>query len=954
MTDRNTKVLKAALISSVASMMLAGGFAAPALAQEESAALETIVVTGSRIARPELESSSPVQVLGADFLQQQSAPNVADMLAELPAIGTPTYSRANSNFLTAGNGISSINLRNLGDQRTLVLMNGRRIVAGIGGSSIVDINVIPTDLLDRVEVLTGGASAVYGSEAVAGVVNFVLKDNFTGVRLRAQGGVSDEKDNGRYLFAATVGTNLGDRGNIAIFGSYDKDEGLFSRNRKISEEDVPFRSSFVPQGRFQVPGGSIWTYDPNNNLKNSYNGAVDGFNRNGLRYIAVPLERYSTSIVGHYDILDNVTAFVEGSYVRTKSNSSLEPLATDNSDARLPDGTILAGLDISNPFIPTAIRNEMNSLGVTTLPFRKRMVGVFDRSNVNDREFYRFVVGLKGEVFDNWNWDIAYNRGRNKEETSSETGFRDRYYYALDAIAGPGGTVICRDAAARADGCAPFNPFGFGSVSAAAANYLTDGGYLSTYASTVTQSVISGNIVGSLFALPAGNVQLAAGAERRVEKSLEEYDAITQAGNTLGNALANTSGRYSVFEAYSEVRVPLVADAPFAHYLGLDAAVRYADYSSVGSVWSWKVNGEWAPTSDIRFRGGYSRAVRAPNIGELFGGQNQTFPSGLTDPCEGATATSARPQDAYCRSLPGVARQIATSGTFVYDNNADRQSIEGFDGGNPDLGEETAKSWTLGAVITPSFAPRLTMQIDFFDVKINGAIITVPRQFIIDQCVETAGASELCNFITRETANPVRPRSPGTIWQVNSGGVNAATIKTRGVDFKLGYTTPLDFISEDAKLSFTATYQYLDKLTLQPLASAPAENNRGQLSGDGRLGAGFKHRALLSTTVSNGGLSFNWRMNYQSKIKDTLDENGPLLAPEFNEIGAYTYHDIQLRYAIDAKREFDIYFGVDNLFDKKPPLIDQNGASNITGTETAADSYDPFGRAFYAGVEVKF
>ena len=249
-----------------------------------------IVVTGSRIARPDIEASTPVQVLSGQAIDMQGSQNISDILAELPAVGTPGLSRTNSNFLTASNGVSTVNLRNMQDQRTLVLINGRRVVAGVGGTSIVDVNNIPTDLIESVQVLTGGASAVYGSEAVAGVVNFILKDDYEGLNVRAQTGASGEGDAERHLFSITGGLNIGDRGNITGNVQYDRDFGLRSRNREISANDNPARSGLPPQGRFPLDG-SDWTFGPDNVLKDTFVTAQDGFNRNAERYIAVPLER---------------------------------------------------------------------------------------------------------------------------------------------------------------------------------------------------------------------------------------------------------------------------------------------------------------------------------------------------------------------------------------------------------------------------------------------------------------------------------------------------------------------------------------------------------------------------------------------------------------------------------------------------------------------------------------
>jgi len=911
-----------------------------------------IVVTGSRIARPDIEASTPVQVLSSQAIDMQGSQNVADIIAELPAVGTPGLSRTNSNFLTSSNGVSTVNLRNMEDQRTLVLINGRRVVAGVGGTSIVDVNNIPTDLIESVQVLTGGASAVYGSEAVAGVVNFILKDDYEGLNFRAQTGASAEGDAERNMFSVTGGLNIGDRGNITGNVQYDRDFGLRSRNREISANDIPARSGFPPQGRF--PLDSDWTFGPDNVLKPTFVTAQDGFNRNAERYIAVPLERTLVTVLGNYQLTDRVKFFAEGSYSKMESNSRLEPLATDNSDAVLPDGTVLPGLSRDNPFIPAPILAEMDAIAADTgeevfLPMIKRMNGVFDRSNQNDRDFYRGVVGFSGDFGNDWHWDTYYNRSQTKEATASETALRDRYFFALDAIRDPAtGQAVCRDAAARAAGCAPFNPFGFNSVSQEAADYITAGGIKDTYDATVDQEVIAANITGPVFDLPAGSVKIAAGVEYREEKSEEIYSLETQAGNTMGNALSNTFGKYDVKEAYVETVVPLLSDAPFARSWDVEAAYRFGDYSTVGSVDSWKLGTTWAPTDDVRFRAVYSVATRAPNIGELFAGPNQTFET-VPDPCVDAVTEAGAVGD-FCRSIPGIAQQLATTGGFEY-TLGDEQSMEGRNLSNPDVKEEEAKTWTVGVVLTPQAFRNFTVSVDWFQIKINDAIKLVSRDFILSSCVNSLGTDPLCSRITRENVGTPRPRTPGTVFSIDTLPLNAASIETSGVDVALGYA--LEFGSAQ-RLGVTLAYTYLDKLTLQQNATLPPENEKGQLDGPGRLGAGFEHRANLGLNYSWDRFSASWRMNYLSAIKDTLDENGPTVPPEVNDIGSTIYHDITARYELGADREYAVYAGVDNAFDKKPPVLGQNAQSEITGTETAADTFDPFGRMWYAGVEVSF
>lgn len=724
---------------------------APAFAQDTNAQADAateasdataIVVTGSRIARPDLESSVPVSVVGQTQIQQTGAANIQDVLADLPAVGQ-NISRTSTNFSTTGNGQATVNLRNLGSARTLVLVNGRRFVPGLPGTSIVDLNTIPTDLIKKVEVVTGGASAVYGSEAIAGVVNFVLDDKFEGLRLRGQGNITDKGDAGRRLVSLTAGKSFaGGAGHIVINGQYDKDNGLRSANRDYSARDIPNRSSFAAQGLFSpdgsfARGASTFTFGPNNELKNYEGANVDGYNRAADRYLSVPVERYLGTLLANYDLSDKLTIFTELTYAKTKSRSRLEPLAVGYTDLTYADGSAFDGIPIANPFIPQAVRDAMIAAGTDFLPFRRRSNDIFDRSNVNDRSTWRAMGGLRGTFGKDLNWDFSYAHGETKDSTSSGTILAPLYANALNAVAGPNGPVCAINVDADPNNndpaCVPINIFGRNTVSSAAAAYVTNNGQRSTYDARVKQDVVTANLSGSLFSVfGASPVGFAVGAEYRREQSSEDFDTATNLGTTLGNQLSDTFGSYNVKEVYGEVSAPLLEDRPFFHYLGLEGAVRYADYSTVGSVWSWKIGGEWAPVSDLRFRAVYSEATRAPNISELFSAQSETFPA-VVDPCDqkaggGDTAAISIPRDqlpAACLAIPAIAAAAGTTNGFTY-TTAQIQTINGFTGGNRNLKQETAQTLTLGAVFAPRAIPGFNVTVDLYDpglvkIALNGS-----------------------------------------------------------------------------------------------------------------------------------------------------------------------------------------------------------------------------------------
>lgn len=952
----------------LASTLLLGmaAYGAPAFAQAETeapAAEETqdIVVTGSRIARPDLDSPVPVAVVGAADLQRDAAVNIQDTLQELPQVGIG-QSRTNTNFLTSGNGVATVNLRNLGSSRTLVLVNGRRFVAGLAGTSAVDLNNIPTDFIERVEVVTGGASAIYGSEAIAGVVNFRLKDKFDGVQMRAQYGITEEGDNPKYMAAITAGTSFGadDRGSFIGHFSYDKDEGLLSRKRAISAEDCFYDicgpgaySSYSAQGRFQLLdaagaaenaylGGSLFSFDQSNNL---IAGSGVGFNRNAVRRISTPLERYLAAGIINYELTDSVKAFAEVTYSKVKSSSQIEPLALDADD--IYDGEAQGfGIGINNPFIPAAVAAAIAARNsdadatndVSYIGFRRRQNEVFDRSNVNSRDTWRVAAGLKGTVAEDWNWEASYVYGRLHDFTASEDIDNNRYRNALDAVRLADGSIVCRSDAARAEGCVPINIFGFGTASPEASAYVQAVVPKSEDIVNEQQVFSFGLSNSSLFALPAGNVGIALGAEYRKEKSVDDLDILTNTGGNSGNVIPDTTGKFDVWEVYGEVNVPVLRDT-FVNYFGLTGAARYSEYSQpqVGGVFSWNAGAELEPFKGLRLRGVYAQANRAPNISEFASAPSETF-AGVNDPCNGVTATSSGTYAAACRAIPQVAAAIAADGTFDY-TLADLQGINGFVGGNPNLKEETAKTLTVGAVITPVQVRGLSLTVDYFDIKVEDAINTVGRNLSIQQCLLT-GLDAFCG-------NVIRNANTGFVETVNDQLINVSDLRTKGIDVGMRYSRPLGLLGDD-RLDLSGNYSYLISFKSKSNPVAPVQDFADTIYYP-------EHKASVRAAYIKDALTFSWQVNYLSGGTADIDLVDDEDAAPFNHVGGRFYHDAQVRYDIGENKAYSFYFGIDNVFDKKPPFLPGTPFTlSPTGTETAADVYDPFGRRFYAGVQVRF
>ena len=942
---------------------------------------EEIVVTGSRIARPDLQAAVPVAVVSAERIQQNGSANVQDVLNQLPSMGS-NFGRTSSNFSNTGNGQATLNLRNLGDARTLVLINGRRTL-GIAGTSAVDVNNIPADLISRVEVVTGGASAVYGSEAIAGVVNFVLNDRFEGFKIKGQATISDKGDAPRQYVSITGGHSfLDDRAHLVANFSYDNDHGLRSRNRSFSSRDIPNRSSYAQQGLFDATNlndpnagatfspatGNTFTFNPTNGLKGYQGANIDGFNRNAVRLLSVPVERYLGTVLGNFEVSDALNFYAEGSYAHTNSNAALEPSAIDNVS---PGGKVLNfdgsdydGIPITSPYVPAEIRARAIANGATVLQFRRRSNDIFDRSNTNKRDFYRGVFGAKGNFAANWGYDVYYEHSYSRDHTSAQAIYTPNYGAALSNEIGPDGQVRCSDPAARAAGCVPINIFGYNTVSAAAAGFLqnytgptrtvtlvdgntvqlTNGSPVNyNYLAKTKQDVISGSIHGDLFSIAGGPVTAVVGGEYRREKSSEVFDPFTQAGLSSGNQITNTTGKFNVKEAFAEVLAPIVEDRPGIHFLGLEGAARYADYSTVGNVFSWKAGGSYAPTRDIRFRAIYSRATRAPNIGELFASLSQTFPA-VTDPCDqgGGQGDGAAlsPLAAGCSAVPGVAATVARRGAFAY-STAQIQTIDGLLGGNRNLKEETANTITAGAVITPTFLRNFSMTVDYYRIKVKNAIGQVGQQISVSQCL-SGGDPLFCGNVIRD-AN-------GFITRVNDINLNTGAFLVEGIDVDTRYTLELDSIANNLALDIQVQWNHQFKQRRTPFPGGPVQNEIKQADcySCGRLGAGFRDKVFSNFTLRNSNVALNYQINYYGPLSDNLDGSTPVITP----IRRYFYHNAQIKFLLQDR--FEMYVGVNNIFDKLPPVFGDTNPVTFPGTQTSANTYDLFGRMIYVGASVRF
>lgn len=957
--------------------------AAAATDAQAPVAMQRIEVTGSRIRSPNADSPSPLQVLSAADIAASGATNLQQVLLDNPTMGSPAISRTNSAFQTASVGVATVDLRNLGTSRTLVLVNGRRFVSGIPGESAVDLNSIPTDFIERVELLTGGASAAYGSDAVAGVVNIITKREFQGLMLDAQMGESSKNDDKKRKFSATFGTS-NDNGFLMGHLGYSREGQVWSKDRARSAVDqqaaydpslagsrYPFKvtrpaySSYAPQGTFTTNNGldedgsiiqtGSFTYDANGNVipvntNGANGGAATGFNRNAYRSIAVPVERYLFATNGELKLNEKTRAFMEGTYASSHVSTTIEPfgLAAENifpTTGQVPAGTRVGDTVVRNPLVPQYLYDRISDTdgdGIPDYYFTRRLSEVGTRGSTAERDTFRFVTGIKGEfdAWKTWNYEVYGGYGQTKEAQQG-TGQVNvlNFANALQAIPGEnGGAPICASADARAQGCVPINIFGYNTISPEALAYVTAPGSLLT---RTTQKMAGGQINGEVWDLPAGPLGVAAGFEWRKEFSSATPDALTQAGLNAGNATPPTSGEFSVKEIFLESRVPLLKDMPFVKQLDFLGAFRHGDYSSVGSTNSWNAGVEWQVVNDVKLRGTRSLSTRAPNINELYQAPSQDFPTGLKDPCLGVTATSTGAYDALCRADVGVAANIAANGSFT-QTLADEQGVSGYNRGNPDLKAEKGRSTTVGVVWTPrsiEALKRFTFTADYFNIKIADAILSTGRAYALRTCYDGSNPA-MCSFITRRptaTGN----NSAGSLDYVDTAVSNTGGFTTEGIDLTASWNDRVG----PGRLSSKVSYTYVKQGWVKQTPDADRDPFAGEIGAP-------KNKALFDLGYKWNQFSVSGTMTYigRSALDDQYLTSIKLPANSV-KFGSRTYTDLQASYELAKGTE--LYFGLNNAFDTSPPAIVSGLPGSNTGTETAAGTYDPIGRRWYAGIRVK-
>jgi iron complex outermembrane receptor protein len=935
-----------------------------ALAQDSATAdgLEEVVVTGSRISRPELEAAVPTVVLGQDAFDAVGVENFADLATTLPSFA-PSFGTSRTQSAFSGSvaaGLNEANLRNLGSDRTLTLINGRRAPTGTPTTGAVDFNTIPTANIERVEVITGGAAAVYGADAVSGVVNIITKKSFEGIEFGASYSETGEGDNKNPSGYVMVGGNFADRGRGLLTLQLDN-QGLVScADRYLCAEDFawfppaaqvrgPSAYSVVGlTGRFQVGGTAGGGFVARRNgAFVPFDVTVDGYNRNAARNIAIPTKRVLLAAEGEYELNERVTAFVEANYGQAKTENTIEgqPFQSTAFGNLVGGGPGVVGLQasipINNPFIPASVLATYltNFPTGTAINWQQRFNALGLRGSTNDRQSVRVVGGLKGDfeaLGKDFNWEVAHVYGRTTL-TSLTEGLvgTDRLYNGLrvEPVPGVAGQYRCVDPAARALGCVPINPFA--DYTPAMINYLT------VTAGQAGESLLEDTtafISGSLFSLPAGDVRTAVGVERRKSSGFLDYDESINRGLVTSNQILDQPlVETKTKELFVEVLVPVLADKPFAKSLSVEGAFRTtdADYLAKSiSYDTWKLGGEWAPIEDVRFRAMVARSVRAPLVDDLVGG-SQTFGT-ISDPCGTPARRAANATRAANCNTDGVAAG------YTAPLNVE-QSVAGFVGRNPNLNPEESRSVTFGFVVNPTALPGFSVSLDRFEIDVEGIINSVGRQIIANRCYDTADRQD-CNLITRGT-NPSVPGATYVLLAVNDTTANLATQDIAGYDLNIQYGRDLgNWGKAGAKLLVTR----YDRADLYTGPSAAVVDLLGYAGGSTSDQGYIKTTANLDLDWSLGDIAVNWNVRYIGSAGMS-----PFFA-NYPSVSAENYHNLRVSYKrpVFNAEETEFYVGVTNVFDTDPPFF-ATSSSGTQALDTIPGYYDVFGRSFFAGVKVK-
>ena len=935
--------LSFAVSAALAGMMLP----TLALAQDDAAdaEVEEVIVTGSRIAKQDFVSNSPVATVGREQFVLTNTINTEALLNSLPQT-VPGLDRTSNN---PGNGTATVDLRGLGANRTLVLIDGKRVTP-TSSSGIVDINSIPASLVKSVEVLTGGASAVYGSDAVAGVVNFMLRDDFEGVELNMSTEQTEKGDAGLSTIDLTIGGNFGgDRGNAVLNLQWTDREDLFQGDRDFStfaqfdDTDANGNPILIDGGSSGIPGLSIFNgglagYSPSAGVTFGQDGSIrpfetgtpnDFYNYAPVNYIQLPQTRYQATALASFELTENLEVYSKVLYTSSSVPQQLAPTPIFQTSEFTIDGSPFLtpeAQQVLSDGIGSGIDTDGDGIDDTgSALLRRRLVEVGLR--VSDSKFnsFQFQVGAKGAITDSWSYDVYYQIGQvDSIETQLGNVNRDRFNQALllDLSDPTGGTCADPSSNGSTVGCSPINIFGEGNISEAGAAYLRTA---VSSSALYEQEVVGATVSGDLFSLPGGPIGVAVGYEH-IDNSFRFRPSQDLAAGTIAgfNGAPAVSGKYNEASYFVEAYFPILRDLPLVSLLDVSAAYRYSDFSTVGGLDNYKIDFSYAPIDSLRFRGSFSTASRAPNIGELFSPQGEGFP-GSKDPCA-AEGNPTADVAAICQAT-GVAASDVGSPAL----NLPAGQVRQLSGGNPDLEQEDADTYTLGVVFTPSVIDGLSVSVDYFDIEIEGYIASFGggANNVLNTCYDPASAfggigSQFCDVVSR--------RADGTIESVSVTSQNVAGQTLTGFDVQAQYV--LEGLGGTWALNYLATFTEESDFT--PFDGADTIECAGKFGQDcGEPLPEYNHRATVNYARNNWTAQVVWR---HIGSTDDDDENNTYFV---EKLDSEDYIDASARY--EFSNGMSLMAGVDNLMDSNPPILGDNQEQANTYPAT----YDVFGRTYF-------
>ena len=938
-------------------------------AEDAPEAEEVVVVTGSRIVRSNLVSSSPVTQVDAEELLFQGTVRVEDMAKTLPQV----YSDQNTGQSNGATGTATIDLRNLGTDRTLVLVNGRRMPVGSplhsGGA---DINQVPGALISSVEVLTGGASATYGSDAVAGVVNFLMKDDFQGFRLDYQySGYQHNNDASKWreivedagypaptgsvrdgemtYLSMLLGGNLEDgRGNVTAYATYRDIKAVWQADRDYSScalsdnTEFCFGSSTIPQGRFTNFGATSPAVDYIVQGDQFVARQGETFNYGPLNYYQRPDEQYAFGTFAHYAVNDMVEAYTEFMYMDDRTVSQIAP-----SGAFFVTNSLSCG----NPLMSEQqFETVCGSIGLGRDDVRdlfwigRRNVEGGNRQQDLRHTTYRGVLGFRGDINQNWSYDVNFLRSEvSMENTYLNDLGTTKIRRALDAVRNDDGEIVCRSVVDGSDpNCVPWNIFREGGVTQAALDYIVLPLFArGTTDQTVTTAYVTGDLAPYGVRSPAAETAVAvvAGYERRQENMDFNPDEGFRNGEGAGQGGATNAvgGGYDVSEFFVEADIPLAEGKPWIEELTLDLAYRYSDYDYGVTANTFGIRLGWAVNYDVKFRGSFQRSIRGANVRELFQPQGFNLFDMTGDPC-GGPVTDGRTSEG--RTLQECARSGVTESQFGNIAHSPAGQYNFLQGGNPNLAPEEADTQSFGIVYSPSAIEGLTLSVDYYSISIEEGISNLTPEFILNECLD--GNQSQCANVKRGI--------PGDLWigsDLNSSGHvialqdNLAIEEVSGFDLVADYTLDL---GQYGSLSFANVTSYISTWDQQELAGAPTEACSGMWgSVCGYPTPDIRNKLrVLWTSPYDLTLTGMWR--YFSAVDDYNDTI---------ELEAVSYLDVSAIW--NARDELEVRAGVSNILDVDPPVAGNGAGPSISGNgNTFPGMYDALGRYWFVAAGVSF